>query len=87
MVASSITTKEASDEFISLLIKRRRGRSNKDDDGRISSLVNTLASAKVRFDPSSCLDGPLFVSNVVEGPPPLWERFGINWWQQWWRKE
>ena len=73
-----INTKEASNELISLLIKRRRGRINNNDEERISSLVNTLTSARVQFDPSSCLDGPLFVSNVVAGPPPLWKRFGIK---------
>ena len=73
-----INTKDASDELISLLIKRRCGRRNEYDDERISSLVDTLTSARARFDPTICLDGPLFVSNVVEGPPPLWERFGLK---------
>ena len=77
-IVASMNTKEASDELVSLLIKRRRGRSNGDDEERISYLVSTLTSARVRFDPALCLDGPLFVSNVVEGPPPLWERFGIK---------
>ena len=79
IVASpGINTKDASDELISLLIKRRCGRRNEYDDERISSLVDTLTSARARFDPTICLDGPLFVSNVVEGPPPLWERFGLK---------
>lgn len=73
-----INTKKASNELISLLIKRRRNGSSTGEDERISSLVNTLTSARVQFDPTICLDGPLFVSNVVEGPPPLWERFGIK---------
>ena len=73
-----INTKDASDELISLLIKRRCGRRNEYDEERISSLVDTLTSARARFDPTICLDGPLFVSNVVEGPPPLWERFGLE---------
>lgn len=77
-IVASMNTKETSDELVSLLIKRRRGRSNGDDEERISYLVSTLTSAGVRFDPALCLDGPLFVSNVVEGPPPLWERFGIK---------
>ena len=78
IASARITTEEASDELISLLISRRRDGSTKDDEERITSLVSTLTSAKVQFDPSLCLDGPLFVSNVVEGPPPLWERFGVK---------
>ena len=77
-VAPNIDTKEASDELISLLMQRRRGSSTEDDEERICSLVDTLTSAKVHFDPTMCLDGPLYVSNVVEGPPPLWERFGMR---------
>lgn len=40
--------------------------------------METLTTAQVKFDPTTCLDRPLFVSNVIEGPAPLWERFGIK---------
>lgn len=76
--AFSTTTKEASGLLVSLLLKRRRSETTKSDDERISSLVGTLTDARVQFDPSKCLDGPLYFSNVVDGPPPLWERLGIK---------
>lgn len=76
--AFSTSTKEASGLLVSLLLKRRRSETTKSDDERISSLVGTLTDARVQFDPSKCLDGPLYFSNVVDGPPPLWERFGIK---------
>lgn len=76
--AFSTSTKEASGLLVSLLLKRRRSETTKSDDERISSLVGTLTDARVQFDPSKCLDGPLYFSNVVDGPPPLWERLGIK---------
>ena len=76
--AFSTSTKEASGELVSLLLKRRRSEATKRDDERISSLVGKLADARVQFDPTICLDGPLYFSNVVDGPPPLWERLGIK---------
>ena len=75
---STSTIKEGSGELVSLLLKRRRSETTKRDDERISSLVGTLTDAKVKFDPTKCLDGPLYFSNVVDGPPPLWERFGVK---------
>ena len=44
---------------------------------RISSLAQQLVQAKVSFAPTECLDGPLYFSNVLEGPSPLWEKLGI----------
>ena len=44
---------------------------------QISSLAQQLVQAKVSFDPNQCLDGPLYFSNVLEGPSPLWEKLGI----------
>ena len=76
--AFSTSTKEASGELVSLLLKRRRSETTKSDDERISSLVRTLTDSRAQFDPTICLDGPLYFSNVVDGPPPLWERFGIK---------
>ena len=79
-LAAASSSEQASDELISLLLARRRtGKSTKgNDDAHISSLVETLTSAKVEFDPTECFDGPLFVSNVLDGSTPLWERFGIK---------
>ena len=76
--AFSTSTKEASGELISVLLKRRRSETTKSDEERISSLVGTLTAARVQFDPTICLDGPLYFSSVVDGPPPLWERLGIK---------
>mmetsp|Transcript_4182 Transcript_4182/g.9822 ORF Transcript_4182/g.9822 Transcript_4182/m.9822 type:complete len:304 (+) Transcript_4182:95-1006(+) len=44
---------------------------------RIALLAEQLVKAKVSFDPTECLDGSLYFSNVLEGPSPLWENLGI----------
>lgn len=46
-------------------------------EDQISSLAQQLVQAKVSFNPNECLDGPLYFSNVLEGPSPLWEKIGI----------
>lgn len=46
-------------------------------EDQISSLAQQLVQAKVSFDPAECLDGPLYFSNVLEGPSPLWSKLGI----------
>ena len=80
--SSRPSIQQASDELVALLLARRSRSGNKSssggDDARISTLVEMLTSAKAVFDPAVCLDGPLYVSSVIEGPAPLWERFGIQ---------
>ena len=71
------TVAEASEELTEVLLARRRGE-GKDEEDRIQRLVDYLVSARVDFAPSKCLEGPMYASNVIRGPPPLWERFGIS---------
>jgi len=81
-LSSKSSIQQASDELVALLLARRSRSGNESssggDDARISTLVEILTSAKTEFDPTVCLNGPLYVSSVLEGPAPLWERFGIQ---------
>lgn len=43
---------------------------------RIADLVDELVNAKVSFDPTECLDGPLYVSHLFTGQSPLWQKLG-----------
>jgi hypothetical protein len=63
---------EISDALVQLLL------SSETDKELENSLANQLINAKVTFDPTKCFDGPLYFSNVIEGPSPLWERLGLS---------
>lgn len=62
-------------ELVSLILEDRRDDEAKE---RIAAFVEELTAATVEFNPKECLDGPLFFSTVVSGPPPLWERLGLD---------
>lgn len=70
---NTVQTEQLSAELIELLTDPR----SKQNNERIAQLVDELvASPGLAFDPQTCLDGPLFVSRVVTGERPLWERIG-----------
>ncbi|CAJ1950086.1 unnamed protein product [Cylindrotheca closterium] len=69
----SSETSQISNELVQELLLPPERR----DQDRISSLAKQLVQTKVSFDPTECLDGPLYFSNVIEGPSPLWEKLGI----------
>jgi hypothetical protein len=71
----SSATQEISEELIQLLLSSKS--KTYSGDRRMQELVDKLVDAKVSFDPEKCLNGPLYFSNVIEGPSPLWERIGI----------
>lgn len=74
---SSRSKDMAADDLFSLLTQDRdRHGGNVVDKTKLQALVEQLVDAKVTFDPTLCLDGPLFVSTVVDGPEPLWEKLG-----------
>ena len=69
---------ELSDELVDLVLKQRRqGSLSTEQSDRVRSLVDRLVAANVSFDPKISLHGPLFVSTVVEGPRPLWEKIRL----------
>lgn len=71
---SSSEILQISDELVQELLLQSDQRRQE----RITSLAKQLVQSKVTFDPKECLDGPLFFSNVLEGPSPLWERLGFS---------
>ncbi|KAL7495312.1 hypothetical protein ACHAWT_003782 [Skeletonema menzelii] len=76
-VATSTSTKEASTELLRLLIQKANEPKNGDGlSKQINPLVQTLISSKSSFNPSSCIDGPLFASIHFIGDTPLWEKIG-----------
>ena len=71
------STKEASNELLSILIQKANN--PKEGDARneqINALVDTLIKSKSSFNPSTCIDGPLFASIHFIGDTPLWEKIG-----------
>ena len=66
---------ELTGELVSILLNKR-------GDGqarmRVHDIVGQLVSMQVDFDPKQCLDGPLFVSHIISGPRPLWEKVGLT---------
>lgn len=71
-VSTITSVPEISDALVQLLLSWE---TNKDLE---RTLANQLIDAKVTFDPTECFDGPLYFSNVIEGPSPLWERLGLS---------
>ena len=76
-VATSSSTKQASDELLRLLIQKADEPKTGDVlNKQINPLVQTLISSKSSFNPSKCIDGPLFASIYFIGNTPLWEKIG-----------
>lgn len=75
-----MTIQETSDELVRLLLSpdNKKEHNKKERTDKIQNLVDTLVNAKVTFDLKECIDGPLYFSNVIEGPSPLWERLGLS---------
>ena len=75
-----MTIQETSDELVRLLLSpdNKKEHNKKERTDKIQNLVDTLVNAKVTFDLKECIDGPLYFSNVIEGPRPLWERLGLS---------
>lgn len=78
-------TQILSENLCELLLAKRQKKNTpnqqNDDSKQIQALVEKLIAAEVVFDPVECLDGnSLFVSTVVDGPTPLWETIGQNFW-------
>jgi len=77
-VVTSTSIKQTSDELLRLL-KLKAAAAPKEGDvlnNQINPLVETLISSKSSFNPSSCIDGPLFASIHFIGNTPLWEKIG-----------
>lgn len=72
-ISSATNIQETSNELVGLLLSPKEKR----DKQKIQDLVKELVEAKVTVDLNKCLDGSLYFSNVIEGPTPLWERFGF----------
>lgn len=72
-ISSATNIQETSNELVGLLLSPKEKR----DKQKIQDLVDELVEAKVTVDLNECLDGSLYFSNVIEGPTPLWERFGF----------
>jgi hypothetical protein len=70
----------ASDELVGLLLNQQNSQPRSDNDdawnSHVVDLVDELVDAKVSFDPTECLDGPLYVSHVITGQSPLWQKLG-----------
>lgn len=78
---SILTVQETSNELLNKLQQKAAGITKKDtssDDNEINSLVRTLIDSKTTFNPSTCINGPLFASVHFIGDTPLWEKIGAS---------
>ena len=79
---SILTIQETSNELLNKLQQKAAGITKKDttllDDNEINSLVRTLIDSKTTFNPSTCINGPLFASVHFIGDTPLWEKIGAS---------
>ena len=71
------STKDTSDDLLQLLIQKANNPREGDTlSTQINPLVQSLISSKSFFNPSKCIDGPLFASIHFIGDTPLWEKIG-----------
>jgi hypothetical protein len=76
-MAIPTSTKDTSDELLRLL--KQKANNPKEGDTlstKINPLVKSLISSRSSFDPSKCINGPLFASIHFIGDTPLWEKIG-----------
>ncbi|KAL9182561.1 hypothetical protein ACHAXT_013213 [Thalassiosira profunda] len=74
---ATLSAKEASAELLRLLETKAQSTASASDD-EINALVRTLIASRSSFDPSTCMDGPLFATVHFIGDTPLWEKIGIG---------
>mmetsp|Transcript_26226 Transcript_26226/g.52798 ORF Transcript_26226/g.52798 Transcript_26226/m.52798 type:complete len:288 (-) Transcript_26226:1210-2073(-) len=78
-VATSSSTKQTSGELLRLLIRKADVPKEGDAlNNQINSLVQALISSKSSFNPTTCIDGPLFASIHFIGNTPLWEKISAG---------
>ena len=64
-----------------LLSQQQQPNNNKQEQqpkARIEELIQILTDAKVQFDPSTCINGPLYAVLYQSGPVPFWEKFDFK---------
>jgi hypothetical protein len=64
-----------SQELLTLLINHVRTKGIRGKNERIEQLMQELVDQQVKFDPSQCLNGPLFAVAYQSGPAPFWVRY------------
>ena len=78
LFAASASTQQTSDELLCLLTEKADNASTESDDSRINRLVQNLISSRSSFNPSTCIEGPLFASVHFIGSTPLWEKIAAG---------
>jgi len=75
--AEEISYAEISDKLLSLLLQvhQRSDPIGESTAQQIESLISSLSTANVPFDPQVSLNGPLFVVLYQKGPVPSWEKY------------
>ena len=73
----------SANELQSILILDSSFSSTSQKEQRIQELMQTLIDSKVSFDPSICINGPLFQVLYQTGPTkPFWEKYDLKFWTQ-----
>ena len=73
------TTQEISNGLLYKLQQKAAASTNSETlDSEINNLVRSLIDLKAKFNPATCIDGPLFASVHFIGDSPLWARIGAG---------
>lgn len=64
-----------SQKLLTLLMNHVRTKGIRGKNERIEQLIQELVDQQVKFDPSQCLNGPLFAVAYQSGPAPFWVRY------------
>ncbi|KAL3790683.1 hypothetical protein HJC23_009783 [Cyclotella cryptica] len=82
-IPDQTTQNTASRELLRLLQQKASVKPNTQStdsslDNQINSLVRTLIASKSTFDPTQCLNGPLYATIHFIGDTPLWEKIAVG---------
>ena len=81
LTEKSNSLQETASELLSLLLESQQANVPLERE-RVEKLMDSLAEAKVEFDPDVCLNGPLFCAIYQKGPVPFWEKYSVNFGQE-----
>ena len=75
---TSLSTSSAAEELLSLVITNFNADNPPQNLERIDYLINFLQDQNIPFDPTKCLNGPLYAVLHQSGPQPFWEKYDIG---------
>ena len=66
---------DSAQELLSLLVNHVQTKGIRAQDERIEQLIQLLVDQQIKFDPTKCLNGPLYAVAYQSGPAPFWVQY------------